>query len=697
MNRMVAFLVAAAFVSVSNADQIRLSKRTINTNQKMGIGAFESQNSKEWIVQFKNNVSENEKSYLRGLGLEVVSYIPDNAYLVRGDFQQVKAVQQSNYVEALIALTASDKVSKEFTAFSVFNQAQNEVMTVKVYKSEDMKKVLSDLQAMNQVKVFSAQNNIVVLRAPREIAYVLAGKSEIEHVEPYLEVKPLHMAFGTSQQDVNVHAAGDYTDLTGFETGTKVMNFDALWAQGFTGKGQTASMADTGLDNGNLATISGEFKGAVKSGYAFGLFAKTWEDPMGHGTHVAGSILGRGTASGGKLRGGAFEAMFVAEGMWSPMLNNLSVPNKLDDMFAKAFNDGARVHSNSWGAARSFGAYDTMAAAVDTYMFNNPEMLILFAAGNSGVDMNKDGRIDANSIGTPGTAKNVLTVGASENLLDQGGIQVPISKLRSSPETWSAEPIWSSRLSDNINGLAMFSSRGPTTDGRIKPEIVAPGTNILSAKAHTPTAELLWGAYNDEYVYSGGTSMSTPLVAGAATVLRQYLVEKLKFEKPSAALLKASLMHTAVDMFPGQYGEVGVSRGQELATRRPNMDEGYGRVDVSGFLNLEKAKIVDETAGVATGEEKSVEVKSNGGKLLVNLVYTDAPGSTNAAATLVNDIDVYVTLPNGQVISPKDRINNNEIVELANVPAGTIKVSVKGERVAQGKNGKQPYALVISY
>ncbi|RYZ76916.1 MAG: serine protease, partial [Proteobacteria bacterium] len=335
--------------------------------------------------------------------------------------------------------------------------------------------------------------------------------------------------------------------------------------------------------------LSPDFNGAVVKGQIFGLFSKSWDDPMGHGTHVAGSVLGRGTVSGGKLHGGAYDAQFIPQGMWSPMLKNLTVPTKVTDLFEKSYAEGARIHTNSWGSPRNLGAYDAMASSVDEFMFNNPDMLILFAAGNSGVDMNKDGRIDAGSVCSPGTAKNTLTVGASENVTTTGGIQVPINKLRSAKDSWAAEPIFSSMLSDNANGMAMFSSRGPTLDGRFKPEIVAPGTNILSARSHVAGASELWGAYNADYVYSGGTSMATPLAAGGAAVTRQILQDKMKIANPSAVLLKATLMHTAFDMYPGQYGEVGQAAGQELLTRRPNIDEGYGRMDLARVVSLEGA------------------------------------------------------------------------------------------------------------
>jgi serine protease AprX len=446
-----------------------------------------------------------------------------------------------------------------------------------------------------------------------------------------------------------------------------------------------------------VASLHRDFAGMVPEGHIFGLFAKSWEDPMGHGTHVAGSVMGTGVASGGKIRGGAFESRMVAQGMWSPMLNNLTVPTKVADLFSKANTAGAKIHTNSWGSARNLGAYDSFAQQVDEYTAANPDMLVIFAAGNSGVDMDKDGRIDYGSVSSPGTAKNVLTVGSSKNLVSNGGIQRMLKELRIGQQNWGAEPLASSRLSDNAQGLAPFSSRGPARDGRLKPELVAPGTNILSNKSMHEKAEDLWGAYNSDYVWSGGTSMSTPLTAGAAAIVRQYLIEDRKIAAPSASLVKAVLMHTATDMFPGQFGAIGKARGQEILASRPDNDQGYGLVDVQKATTLGGALLVDEQNGLATNERHTYQVRvDRSAKLTATLVYTDAPGAAAAAKALVNDLDLVLIDAQGNETTLSDRINNSEMIE-TDVPAGSYQVQVRGFNVPQGiAAGKQPYALIVS-
>ncbi|HEX4925167.1 MAG TPA: PPC domain-containing protein, partial [Bdellovibrionales bacterium] len=162
---------------------------------------------------------------------------------------------------------------------------------------------------------------------------------------------------------------------------------------------------------------------------------------------------------------------------------------------------------------------------------------------------------------------------------------------------------------------------------------------------------------------------------------------------PSAALIKGILMHTATDLFPGQFG---TGPKQELPTARPNNHEGFGRVDVAKATSVESSQLKDEQVGVGTGEAKTFDVKVNGGKkLVVTLTYTDAPGSAAAAKALVNDLDLSIVGPNGKVYEIGDRTNNNELIEIANPALGQYKVSVKGVKVPSGKNGKQPFAVVM--
>jgi len=650
----------------------------------------------DYIVQFKNNPTESDKASLKKRGVQIFKYLPDDAYLVRANIAQLNSVKSLATINAVIAYSPMMKISPDFGSFSVFTAQKIENVLIKTFSDSDRVNVVTGMTSISpSIVVLKDSGNSILVNIPQENIYQVASLQGIEHMQPFV---PMQMWDGMDLIGSVAPAAtpGDYTDINGDEDGTKIMNFNAAYTAGFTGKGEMAAMADTGVDSGDLNTLHADLRGAVYKGYIHGMFSKSWNDPMGHGSHVAGSIVSRGTNSSGKIHGGAVEGLLVAQGMWSPTLENLTVPTELKTLFDSSYADGARVHSNSWGAARNFGAYDNYAVQVDEFVWNHQDMLPVFAAGNSGIDQNIDGRIDLNSMSSPGTAKNCLTVGASENFNDHGGIQAPIGKLKSAPTSWPAEPIQSDFLSNNPNGLAMFSSRGPTLDGRTKPDVVAPGTNILSVKSQVEGASDMWGAYNKMYTYAGGTSMATPLTAGAALIARQKL-KSMGVKVPSAALVKGLLMHTAVDIFPGQFGAIGAAKGQEILTQRPNSDEGYGRVDVAGVVNT-PMQVVDEVSGVAQGQSLTYQIKleTKLNKAWFTLVYTDAPATASAAKTLVNDIDLAVTTPDGKVLTLTDKVNNHEMIEIPNAEAGTYKVVVIGQRIPQGKQGKQPFALLMS-
>lgn len=664
----------------------------VGTKEKRPKVKADARKIRHFVVQMNERISKEDLINFKSLKLSVLRYLPDDAVVVAGTARMAQVLaKSSNRIRAISLYRPEWKLAPELGASSIFSGDPVVTTVIRLFPGQDVRDLSSRMKS-SKVTVKSASGRTMVVESKRSLLQALATLDPIEWIEPVPAVDL--MWFRDPNLGLHMMASpGDYTDLTGYESGTKIMKFDTAWSRGFAGAGQTVGFADTGMDVGDVTKIHQDFKGRVPAGDIFGLFSRSWEDPMGHGTHVAGSVAGDGSASTGKLRGGAYLATETPQSMWSPMLKNLSVPTKLKDMFSKSYAEGARVHTNSWGSAATVGAYDSMAQQVDEFIYSNPDFLILFAAGNAGEDLDKDGRIDAGSVSTPGTAKNALTVGASKNLVSNGGIQAKMMDLRQGHDKWGVEPIASSKLSENEKGIAAFSSRGPTADGRTKPEVVAPGTNILSTRSQHPDAELLWGAYNDKYVWSGGTSMATPLVAGAATVVREYLIKDRQIQNPSAAMVKAVLMHTAEDLFPGQFGTR--SQGQELLTARPNSDEGYGRVDMDKATSLKEAVLVDERTGVGPGESQMIRVtlKTSAKKLMATLVYSDAPGAAAASKALVNDLDLAIVDSSGKRYEVADRINNNEHVVAANLSAGVYQIEVRGVNVPLAKQG---YALIVT-
>ncbi len=645
-----------------------------------------------FIVQFKDTVSEEIRTLMKNENVQVVRYIPDDAYLVKAQSEAVLSLELSGLVEGVLPYLGSFKVSPAFNDFDASLPTDIIVQLTNISEKQNV------INALGGINLVSDQGRFLHVKGNNEDIGFMSTLDGVEWIQPKAVHKMMHVEWGEiTDPNTEIKADGDYTDLNGFESGVKVMNFEKAWSRGFKGAGQIVAMADTGLDSGILTTLSGDFNGVIE-GQALGLFSDSWGDPMGHGTHVSGSIIGKGIDSKGIITGGAIETGLIAQGMWSKIFKNLTIPPDLKILFQKAYDKGARIHTNSWGSPANLGAYDKNSALVDEFMWENPDMLIIFAAGNSGVDHSRDGRVDPGSVSTPGTAKNALTVGASENLVSNGGIQRPHSELRNGEKNWGVSPLAEDTLSNNMNGVAVFSSRGPAKDGRLKPDVVAPGTNVLSNCSREEGASPLWGAYNKEYCWSGGTSMSTPLTAGAAAVAREYLMKQAKQTAPSAALVKALLMHTAVDMFPGQYGFR--DQGQEMLIPAPNNQQGFGRVDMNNVTEVYGlAKVIDHKEGVAEGQDLVFDIESDGAsEVVITLVYTDAPGSPTASKALVNDLNMSLSFKSsGKTLVSERALDNFEQIKSSDVSKGeSLTLTVKAQRIAQGKAGKQPFAVLVT-
>ena len=253
---------------------------------------------------------------------------------------------------------------------------------------------------------------------------------------------------------------------------------DGLDNLGLYGQGQIVAVADTGLDTGNLGTLHQDFLGspdrllehqphrrhlrpgdAATTGAIAAGNGKAVINEGGHGTHVSGSVLGNGCRSGssglpdyaGSYAGLAPQAGLVMQSVMDSSCGLGGLPADLNTLFSQARNAGARIHTNSWGAAVA-GQYTTDSRNTDLFTWNNKDATILFSAGNEGIDANRDGFIDFDSIGAPGTAKNAITVGASENNRATGGYNPggPCSTWGTCwPSDYPAEPIKSDPLSNN--------------------------------------------------------------------------------------------------------------------------------------------------------------------------------------------------------------------------------------------------------
>lgn len=638
-----------------------------------------------FFLQWKGAIREEEKAQVQKLGIELLQYFPEDAFLVKSSRSALLEAEKLSFISGFASYEAGMKLERELSEGGIFSFDRLVKVSIQLRPGSDESSYLQSLY-----QGVSVGGGVLVGETTVAGLWDLAKSEDIVWIERYLDLTTFDLKVD--------QPSPSNPSQTGYESGVKILKPELAYSMGLTGSGQVVAFADTGLDTGNMSTLLADFQGQVKSGFAVGLGGTSWGDPMNHGTHVAGSIAGSGMSSNGLIRGTGYGAKLVAQGMWSDLMKNI-MPPTIPKLFEGAYKEGARIHSDSWGAPNSNGRYDNWAALADGWIFQNPDFLPVFAAGNDGADKNRDGVIDEGSVSSPGSAKNVLTVGASKNFLQEGGIQRKMIELRNGKDKWGVEPIASSMLSEDEKGMAAFSSRGPTADGRLKPEVVAPGTNIVSARSKHPNAkpEDSWGIYDDNYLFMGGTSMATPITAGAMAVIRQYLVQKTGADTVSAALLKATVANTAEDLFPGQFGLR--STGQEQPTPRPNNHQGWGRVNLESLVNA-NLQTLDERVGLKTGESKVVRVTKGANPLKVTLAYTDAAASANAQKTLVNNLDLVVVGPDGRQYFPNgknaaDSVNNMEQIDLVD-GSGTYEIRVLGTNIPQGKNGAQPFALVIS-
>jgi serine protease AprX len=550
-----------------------------------------------FVIQFSGPITNEDQSALTSKGIEVLEYIPAYAYVAKikdkHTLEQVLTVNGVTEVKAFLPLYKFDK--------SLFDKGASDLMKVVVKKiNKNSEKV--EVNGINDLVRYAYQNEVLTISAAPE--YKLA----------------------------NDQAA----------VITKTNTAKSIY--GLTGAGQIVAVADTGLDTGkNDSTMHESFQGKINAIYAWGRTGNA-NDPNGHGTHVAGSVLGnasfKGMAPGSNL---VFQSIMDANGGLG------GLPTDLKTLFAQAWSAGARIHTNSWGAPVA-GAYTTDSQAVDTYVYQN-DMTILFAAGNEGPN--------SNTISSPGSAKNAITVGASENYRPSFGT-----------------------YADNATHIAQFSSRGPTKDGRVKPDIVAPGTYILSSRSSLAPDSSFWANYNSKYAYMGGTSMATPLTAGNVALLKEHFAKNKGIDaKPS--LIKAALVAGATN----------------LGTTTVN--QGWGRVDMEKSVNV---GYVNESKALTTGTKATYTFSATSSRpLKFTLAWTDYPGSPSAQYALVNDLDIVVKSPSGKVYvgndttSPYnnnwDSLNNVESVSIAVPENGTYTIEVQAYNVAAG--GSQDFSLAL--
>jgi serine protease AprX len=659
-----------------------------------GLEAESAAGSDYILIQTEAPLTSAQKDQLAGLGVEIHEYVPEQTYLCGYRPADLDAIRALPFVTWADVYLRGFKVPPSLRQPAPSPEAailpsaherrpSRKLRQVDVVFHDDVDPTDQGLQeqvaaaaGMDPTSLSAGRRKVRITVAEGDLDR-LAALDEVHHLEPVPERQLFNnVARRIIDADVRVN-------------GTR-----------FRGDGQVVAVADSGFDKGSTTDVHPAFKDRVATLYALGRPGKA-NDPHGHGTHVAGSVLGDGTSRtmGGAIEGVAPEATLVLQSMLDAGGGLGGIPSDLHDLFEPPYdNDDARVHTNSWGATTPGLPYDSSALEIDDVVWNRPDLVICFAAGNNGSDRNSDGTVDPGSIGSESAAKNCITVGASES--ERNNFDHTYGEYW--PADFPANPIRSDLQADDADGMVAFSSRGPTKERRIKPDVVAPGTCILSALSRDvaiPSTD--FGVSSDRlFFFDSGTSMATPLVAGCAAVLRETLV-KNGLASPSAALIKALLINGAVDI-PGQYSPT------ETATV-PNNNEGFGRVDLAGSVILpggdpnsgfseggpldegddDRSTIV--IPAVPPGHLGRVAPSAIGATLKITLVWSDPPG-----AALQNDLDLIVRAADGSERHGNmgtgqgfDRVNNVEQVWWNNMPAGQADIVVRAHRIPRFP---QPYA-----
>lgn len=455
------------------------------------------------------------------------------------------------------------------------------------------------------------------------------------------------------------------------------------------GGGEIVAVIDTGISTGVVDTFHKELLPALygmtvePSIKSSGNLTPEDTDEGSHGTHVAGCVVAQGIWNT-KIRGSApGAALYFQRILYG---GKLYISPDIASHFERSQAVGARIVNCSWGTESYFlPTYDTYSLSIDTYVWNNPEMLICVAVGNAGVDADQDNVIDLQSIySSLPYAKNVLAVGAQES--NRPGISNTNSALYKS-ESQPGNVIANDKIAapcDRLHpGMLAISSRGPLTDGRISPMLVAPGSVIYSTNRSGGVLAL------------SGTSMAAPFVSGAAAVWRQYLREVKGLTTPTMALVRAGLILASETLYPGQYGTGAML---EIPETSPNAVEGWGALHLGKMLQggaqgLASLHLKDRIRLKQTGESETITIEGVQANttLRVVLSWVDAPVPTPLGSRenpLMNDYDLEVTSPSGKSYTVNDHQNP---IERLLIPveddAGTWTVCVKAATIEEDGDG----------
>ncbi len=586
------------------------------------------------LIQFKQIPDKNERAELRRLGIKLLSYIPNNAWLASVDQNKMSQAVFISNIRWVGTLKPEDKISPSILKGGVAKRSRNTDGSVNISVI-----IFSDVETDTARDILEKYGNTT------------------EHIDEN------RWSLTLNEDRINDLAKEDIVQWieepppprTPLNNGLRAaIGADNAQASPYNLNGTGVVVAE--WDNGVVQANHSDLLGRVT-------VRDTGVSVSGHATHVAGTLIGNGNLSGGTYRGVAPNATLVSY-LWPNSLTELD--SETNDSIV---NYSAVISQNSWGWAVSYtngncadhGDYDSWSQRYDDIVRGRlgKRITVVFAAGNEEDDGDCPPYPWNQTTAPGGTAKNTISVGASYS---------------------------------DTNGHAVFSSRGPTDDGRIKPDLTAPGDEVGGDGGIKSTYP------PNTYAVGAGTSMAAPAVSGAAALLYQDYRSTHGNSDPLPSTIKALLIHTAVD----------------LNNTGPDYTFGWGLINVTAAIDVVRDDtssndIIREGNITAQGDydEYSVTVLNGSSDLKITLVWDDYPGTPNAAKTLVNDLDLVVTAPNGTryypwVLDPGnpsanattgvDKTNNVEQVYVASPAGGNWSIRINGTTVPYPN---QTYSLIL--
>ncbi|HUD41395.1 MAG TPA: S8 family serine peptidase [Dokdonella sp.] len=667
------------------------------------------------IVQYHAGQAAGARDAIARAGAAIVGHLPNTAFQVRGDAQALARIGSAPAVRWTAPYEAGLKLATGLLDGSVAARhapSARVALEVHGFRGEAAERLVEVLRATGLDLGFGTRAGAFDLPSvrvdvhPAQLDALLQAASSIEGVawiEPYLPATT-HNRDSIGPIQANRPSCATPDAAAACPDGLDPARAP-LWQRGLTGHGQIVAIADSGLDRnegwfagldfGAGATVAitdadDPAPGPLATGaiYPDRKVYAYWVQPGAsaydnnqlcgafnryHGTHVTGTVLGDAApyAVPGRVDYGDGDGMAPgAQVLFQDLGEDVSGCLAIADFgatVAQAYAGGAGIHNDSWGNS-SGGYYVGHDVRADAALWAGENLLVVAAAGNSGPS--------ATTTGSPANAKNVLAVGSTQH-----GHQATVSS---------------------------FSSRGPTMDGRRKPDLMAPGDAIVSALGNDDNGSAMQAPQTQAL---SGTSMAAPTVSGGAALLRQYFSDgwypagraaPRERSEPAGTLLKAALINGAAP----------------ISTSWPSHNVGWGRIWLENSLYFQGATrglrhwVRDNGAGLESGDADAFTVTvAAGEELRATLAWFDPEAALAASPALVNDLDLVVVAPDGRQYlgnvfyagqsatgGMPDRLNTVEHVRVIAPAPGQWTLRVAAHDIpgnGRPTSHRQGYALVV--